>query len=106
MDRNYKFILALLVLTLSMPSVLRAEDKIDPQGVLAIAKITGACGIMDEMISFQTKTKMAGGDDFVARFWQAESARQGKTVQQMSDDCNKAIGAYDNLWKSMEPQKQ
>jgi hypothetical protein len=106
MERTYRFILALLVLTFSMPVALRAEDTIDPQGILAIAKITGACGIMDEMVSFQKKTKMEGGDDFVFRFWQTESARQGKTVQQMHDDCNKAISAYDFLWKSTEPHKQ
>lgn len=98
--------IAITLLIASFNVAANAEEKVDPQGVLAIAKITGACGIMDEMISFQKKTKLPGGDDFVARFWQAESARQGKTVQQMSDDCNKAIGAYDNLWKSMEPQKQ
>ena len=106
MNALNRFTMVLLVLAFSMPASLRAEDKIDPQGILAIAKITGACGIMDEMVSFQKKTKMEGGDDFVFRFWQTESARQGKTVQQMHDDCNQAISAYETLWKSMEPRKQ
>jgi hypothetical protein len=42
MNALNRFTMVLLVLAFSMPASLRAEDKIDPQGVLAIAKITGA----------------------------------------------------------------
>jgi hypothetical protein len=94
-----------LVIPLSL-SIAAEEEKIDPQAPLAIAKIAGACGIMDEMIDFQKKTQLEGGNEFVTRFWQAESARQGKTVEQMSDDCNKAIAMYGQLWKAMEPPKK
>lgn len=85
-------------------SIAAEEGAIAPQAHLAIAKIAGACGIMDEMIDFQKKTKMEGGDEFVTRFWQTESARQGKTVEQVSDDCNRSITMYGQLWKAMEPQ--
>lgn len=102
-SRIFIIILAAFLCTVVNAS---AGEEIEPQGFLAIAKVTGACGIMNEMISFQEKTKMTAGDDFVVRFWQAESARQGKTVQQMIESCNKAISAYDNLWKLMEQQKQ
>lgn len=83
-------------------SPANAEENIDPQGILAIAKIAGACGIMDEMIDFQKKTQLEGGNEFVTRFWHAESARRGMTVEETSEQCNQAIVTYDKLWTSMD----
>jgi len=81
-----------------------AADQLEPQAVLAIAKIAGSCGILDEMLTFQKKTRMKGGEAFVERFWETEAARRGVTVKQMSDDCDHAINSYNTLWKSMEKQ--
>ena len=74
------------------------DDGISMQGMLATSKIAGACGILDSLIHFQKTTKMNGGDEFVSRFWSVEAARQGLTVQQLSDRCNKAISAYGTFW--------
>jgi hypothetical protein len=97
-----KWIGALMVsgLILTMPS--SAEEEFSMQGVLAVAKNAGACGILDSMIQFQTATKMAGGDEFVARFWNVESARRGMTVEQLSQQCNDSILAYGKLWDVAE----
>lgn len=92
-------VLIYLMAILLMSTSIKAEDEMGPQHMLAIAKITGACGIMGEMISFQKKTQLAGGDEFVVRFWQAEAARLGKTIEKYHSDCEDAIALYDTFWK-------
>ncbi|MDG6348577.1 hypothetical protein QAA18_07445 [Luteimonas sp. 8-5] len=89
-----------LVLGLSVPA--SAQNEPSGQGLLVVAKMTGACGILNSMIQFQTSTQMAGGEEFVARFWNVEAARLGLTVQQLSDQCDESIGAYDRIWKALE----
>ena len=96
--RKRFFGLLILVATLTESSF---ADDLDAQGLLAIAKMAGACGIMDEQIHFQTTTKMAGGDEFVSRFWAVEATRLGMSMQQYSDQCNSAISAYERLWKEL-----
>ncbi len=83
-----------------------AEEPVEPQGVLAVAKMAGACGILDSMIDFQAKTKMNGGNEFVTRFWEVEAARLGMTVKQLSDQCNGAISSYDKLWNAIEKENK
>jgi hypothetical protein len=60
---------------MALPSV--AQNELSSQGILAIAKMAGACGILDSMIQMQKTTKMPGGDEFVTRFWSVEAARLG-----------------------------
>ena len=79
-----------------------AEDDLSGHGVMATSKIAGACGILDSTIHFQKTTQMLGGDDFLSRFWVAEAARLGLSMQEYVDRCNQAIALYDKLWKSME----
>ena len=64
--------------------------------------MTGACGVLDSVIDFQSKTKMLGGNEFVARFWAVEAARLGYSVQELSDVCDRSITIYDRLWKDFE----
>lgn len=93
--------LALTVpLMMALPSV--AQNELSSQGILAIAKMAGACGILDSMIQMQKTTKMPGGDEFVTRFWSVEAARLGMTVEQLSQRCNESIGAYNKLWNAVE----
>lgn len=99
--------LRLLIAVLFATSLqVHAEENISGQEVLSTAKIAGACGILDSMIHFQKTTKMAGGDEFVSRFWAVEAARRGMSVQKMSEQCDGAVTLYDKLWKSMEPKSQ
>ena len=94
-------VMVLLPMTLA-GSVATANDELTLQGMLATAKIAGACGIMDSMIDLQRTTKLAGGDEFVTRFWSVEAARLGLTVEQLSDRCTKAIAGYDKMWALAE----
>lgn len=74
-----------------------AEEELTAQGIMAISKMTGMCGVMDSMVHFQNTTKLAGGDDFVARYWHAEAARLGLTVKQLSDHCDEVMQKYGDL---------
>jgi hypothetical protein len=78
----------------------QSQDKLTPQDILAIAKMAGACGILDSMIQFQNTTRMAGGNEFVTRFWAVEAARLGMSVEQLSDRCTRSINAYDRMWNA------
>jgi hypothetical protein len=83
-----------------LSGVAHADDPDGPQKMLAVAKMAGACGILDSMIQLQSTTKMQGGDEFVARFWAVEAARLGLTVVQLSETCTKTVKAYDQVWKA------
>jgi hypothetical protein len=91
----------LLVGATFLSGVAQADDRDGPQKMLAVAKMAGACGILDSMIQLQSTTKMQGGDEFVARFWSVEAARLGLTVSQLSETCTKSIKAYDEVWKAV-----
>ncbi len=98
---NKFFIIFFFLISLLFISKSKAED-LSAQQILATSKIAGACGILDLMINFQKTTKMEGGDEFVARFWNTEAARLGQTVQELSDSCDKAIVLYDQLFQAAE----
>lgn len=84
-----------------------ATDELSMQDVIAVAKMTGACGILQSMSAFQANTQLEAGDEFLSRFWQSEAARLGKSSEQYLKDCQAAIAAYERLWKLSEqgPQK-
>jgi hypothetical protein len=90
-----------VVAGLSIQTPAMAQEGPSLQGILASAKIAGACGILDQMIDFQKKTQLEGGDKFVSRFWYAESARMGLSVQEMSEQCNQAIEFYQRAWDAL-----
>lgn len=92
-------ILGLVVLS----SATSAQEDISVQALMSVSKMAGACGILDEMIHFQTVTKMPGGDDFVPRFWTAEAARLGMSIQQYSEQCDQTLQAYGKFWEASEP---
>lgn len=89
-----------VLLTVALPSV--ANDELDIQGILAVAKMAGACGILDSAIHLQKTTQIAGGDTFVTRLWSVEAARLGLTVEQLSERCTDAIAAYNRMWNWTE----
>jgi hypothetical protein len=83
-----------------------AEEDSDVLGTLAAAKMAGACGIMDSQIDFQTKTKMDGGDEFVARFWFIEATRLGKSMEEYFELCKSSVSIYDKIWKASEEYQE
>lgn len=74
------------------------EKELSRQELLAIGKLTGACGVFRQMATFQGQTQLEGGDQFAARFLRAEAARLGKTPAQYVEACNKVIATYNELW--------
>lgn len=105
MNRRAACIVAVSFALLTGP-VVASDDELSAQGLLSVAKVAGACGIMDSLIHFQKTTKMNGGDEFVARFWAVEATRLGMSVKQYSDQCSSAVNAYDRLWKAAEQEKK
>lgn len=98
------FVSAGLLFVSAFISPSRAEaPQMGVQSILAISKMAGACGILNELIDFQARTKMPGGDEFVLRFWQTESARQGFSPEKMMERCKQAVSGYDRLWRAGEP---
>ncbi|MBN8964342.1 MAG: hypothetical protein J0H89_02945 [Rhizobiales bacterium] len=91
-------LIATAALAISMPA--QAQGTVDAPSILSVAKLTGACGIMDAMIHFQKTTRLPGGDEFVARFWAVEAARLGVTVKQPSDRCDAAVKSYNSIWSA------
>ena len=80
-------------------STVTAKDELSMQDILSVAKMTGACGILQAQSAFQANTKLEGGDKFVERFWNTESTRLGKTPDQYTKDCQASITAYASMWK-------
>ena len=76
----------------------RADDGSSVRGTLALAKMTGACGILNSMIHFQETTKLENGEVFVVRFWATEAARLGMSSEELAIKCNGSVTAYNKLW--------
>ena len=104
--RAHKTIAVACVALASLTIPARAQNELSAQGILATAKFSGACGILDSMINFQKTTRMAGGDELVARFWALEATRLGLSVKEMSDRCDQSIIAYDKLWRTGEAARR
>ncbi len=79
-----------------------ASEDLDMRYVLSVAKMAGACGILDESLHFQAVTKMPGGDDFVERFWRTETARLGMSIEDFMKKCNEVVQAYEFFWAAAE----
>ena len=90
------FALIISVWFLSQPSF--ASDK---QELMALSKFTGACGILDSLIVFQTTTKFEQGKEFVYRFWSVEAARLGmESAEKLMEVCLEVVPKYDALWSA------
>jgi hypothetical protein len=69
----------------------------DVATAMAAAKLTGACGVLQSLVNFQTTTRMNGGDAFIVRFVRMEVARLGMTVEDYFKSCKQAIAISDQL---------
>lgn len=91
-----KFLAMLFLAIVIYPA--SAVEGVDTRGMLAGAKIAGACGILVQMNDFQQSTRMVGGDEFMERFWKTEAARLGKTMKEFGDLCRDAIKFYNDMY--------
>ena len=86
--------LAALLTCFTVPA--RAGD-IEVDGVLAAAKLSGACGVFKQMVHFQEATQMPGGEEFISRFISTESSRLGWTNIEYAENCKKAVKLYTDM---------
>lgn len=74
--------------------------------MLVTAKFSGACAIIGQMIKFQADTKMPGGDEFLVRFLNTESARLGfGSRDEYIKMCTKAASAYQFYYDALDSDK-
>ena len=86
----------LLIIFCAQPSLANSK-----QEVMALSKFTGACGILDSLITFQATTKFEQGREFVFRFWSVEAARLGfDSAEKLMQACLDAVPKYDSLWNA------
>lgn len=97
-----RLLLLATTLLLAAQAPVHAEEGVSPQAVLAVANTAGECDVLYSMVEFQKQTTIQGGNEYVSKFWAAESAKLGLTVEQLSDRCNKSVVAYDKLLGSAE----
>jgi hypothetical protein len=79
-------------LFLAFPFIASAEESDKESenqlvGMMVVAKATGMCGVLSQLVRFQETTKMKGGDKFVLRFLNTEAARLGHTVESYVGQC-------------------
>ena len=93
-------VLAVLVsawLAMWVPARAQAPA-VTAESLLVVGKAAGACGILDLQLAFQQSTQMAGGNEFVVRFWTTEAARLGMTLPQYATEhCKSSLESYGKL---------
>ena len=95
-------------LLLLIPSVSWADDiaSLSDTELLAAAKLSGACGIIGQMASFQDSTKMPGGTEFLNRFMSTEAARLGWTLDQYLSNCRNALNTYQAYYDAADKNEK
>ncbi|WP_017516292.1 hypothetical protein ACQCLI_15105 [Pseudomonas nitroreducens] len=93
--------LLILATTALLAGSADAEDNV-VHDMMVVSKMTGACGIAQQMAEFQRTTQMPGGDEFVARFWKMEFARLGVTQKEYITNCERSFELYKNYWDAAE----
>jgi hypothetical protein len=82
-----------------------ASEDLSLQDMILVSKMTGVCGVMQQMAAFQSVTKMPGGSEFIERFWRTEFSRLGKSQETFFKECEGSIAAYNQLWHASEQLK-
>ena len=71
--------------------------------ILAVGKMSGACGIFKLQIEFQENILMPGGIEFIERFWTTEAARLGVSLQDYAKQCGEYVEAYKKFSALLQP---
>jgi len=91
----------LLSLLLSFTGNIQANENDTLIKLLVVSKATGRCGIIQQLTAFQSTTKMAGGNEFLARFLKTEMARLGQTLPVFLEQCEYSISVYTDTMKEL-----
>ena len=101
------FYKALFVIsTCGINSVSLANEQNKALDIMLVSKFAGVCGVMQQMQAFQESTQMAGGTEFITRFWQTEIVRLGKTQEQFFDECERSIDIYSKYTNALHSDNQ
>jgi hypothetical protein len=98
----FRWALSALLLTFGVSVWAEKEDEQSTLALLITAKFSGGCGILSQMATFQESTKMEGGDDFLMRFLNTESARLGMSVAQYLEQCRKSGEIYQSYYDALQ----
>lgn len=93
-----------LLFSLGFSVACFAEDDLSIESLMALGKLTGACGIMNSQIVFQQTTGMPEGDEFLVRYWTTEAARLGMTIEKYGASCSQSIDSYDQFIAAINAQ--
>ncbi len=92
-----KHIIFISMLAASSAGAFAQDDETRVMEMLMNAKFAGTCGALTQMLDFQKSTAMPGGEDFVVRFWQEETARLGMTPDQFAGRCKEVVTEYEEV---------
>ena len=99
--------LLFLILSVSISWATEKQDDTETvTGLMVSAKFSGGCGIIGQMVEFQRTTKMDGGDAFILRFLNTESARLGFSVEQYMQYCKDSNTLYERYLDAFEKMKK
>ena len=97
--------LALILILLASPFGHANEAAESTLEIMVVSKMTGLCGALSQMVTFQEATKMEGGDAFMIRFFTAEAARLGHTLDAFVEQCKDTTQYYQALYTELESAK-
>ena len=101
-----KLISFLLLIFVFSPIVYSDDDQESSdfaRGLLATGKFSGGCGIFKLQIEFQENTQLAGGSEFIARFWTTEAARLGMSLEEYAEQCKTVVQSYKDYETMFQP---
>lgn len=104
-ENSLRYALVLITALLSWPVSAEEPDSGSEfaRSLLVTGKMSGGCGIMKLQIQFQENTGLEGGTNFIARFWTAEAARLGMTLEEYAEQCHKVVGSYREFYNMLAP---
>lgn len=70
--------------------------------MLANAKFTGLCGLVQEIMFFQRVAQSIGGEDYIYKFVGVESERLDLAHSSFLNQCEKSIRNYDEVYHYIE----
>lgn len=90
--KNHMVVLIFLLIANNANAELTHQQII--RNLTDIAKNSGMCETLKEIVLFQKTTKMSGSEEFVSRFLEAEAERLGMSVKQLHSWCKKSNDSY------------
>lgn len=98
-NKEYQIMLRIIILTTGLAFALASHAESNNEqllSILAVSKMAGLCGAVQQMARFQDATQLTGGNDFIYRFVGTEAARLGIDHQLFLKHCEQAIERYDS----------